>query len=113
MTESMHIEYIVQTAEDLSMYLGTCLHANRFRIGVSQKLINLYLKYLWTAGHCPEPLHCPIDGRIRDTAGINYDWTTNDSIADYQGAISLLKERAGKLSVATWELTNFRRANDR
>jgi hypothetical protein len=112
-SEVMHIEFILQTANDLSISIGTCLHGKRFRIGISQKLINLYLKYLWTAGLAPEPLHCPIDGRIRDAADIEYDWRTNDSIEDYQGAISLLKQRAGKLTLAVWELTTFRRARDR
>jgi hypothetical protein len=29
--------------------------------GIAQKLLNLYLKYLWCVGYIVEPPHCPID----------------------------------------------------
>jgi hypothetical protein len=108
-SEVMHVELIARTADRLSREIGSHLHENRFRIGVSQKLVNLYLKYLWVARLCPEPLHCPIDGRIRDIAGIGYDWTISDSVDEYRTAISQLKDLAGESGLAVWELENFRR----
>jgi hypothetical protein len=111
-SEAEHIKYIDDTANTLTATIGPALHLNRFRIGVSQKLINVYLKYLWAANLIPEPPHCPIDGRIRDIAKIEYDWTTSDSIDDYRRAIELLTKVAGYSSLAAWELREFRRRED-
>jgi hypothetical protein len=111
-TEKMHVEYIRQTADRLTSEIGQHLHNRRFRIGVCQKLINLNLKYLWTANLSPEPLHCPIDGRIRDHAGIEYNWTVSDSIHEYEAAIAALKGISKELSLAKWELQEFRREAD-
>ena len=107
--EQNHLAYIRQTSDRLSDELGETLFRSRFRIGISQKLINLYLKYLWTTGHCQEPPHCPIDGIIRDRAKISYDWTENDSINDYMPAVRDLRRVAGDQSLSIWELAEFGR----
>jgi hypothetical protein len=107
--EHEHLVYIEKTSNRLSMELGDTLFSARFRIGISQKLINLYLKYLWTSGHCQEPPHCPIDGIIRDRAKISYDWTENDSINDYKQAVANLRHVAGDQSLSIWELAEFGR----
>src|SRR5262245_47199684 len=70
-SEPAHNRLIVDVADRLTAKLKPSLHKDRFRIGVSQKLVNLYLKYLWVAGLCPEPPHCPIDGIVRDIARID------------------------------------------
>lgn len=113
-TESNHISFIEEVAEGVSTELSMYLHNGRFRVGVAQKLVNVHLKYLWTAGFCPEPPHCPIDGIIRDVAGISYSWTRSDSIKEYEKAIQNLKSisAAKKLSLAQWELQTFRRRED-
>ena len=108
-TEEQHIAFIKKTADDVSLKLGAKLHNSRFRIGVSQKLINLHLKYLWATGHSLEPPHCPIDGIIRDKTTIKYNWTTSDSIEEYTQAIFALKKLANEKSLAIWELETFRR----
>ena len=36
----------------------------RFRIGVAQKALNLYLKHLWCLDWIYEPPHCPFDNGI-------------------------------------------------
>lgn len=110
-TEEQHVEFIRQTADDVSQAHGTTLHNGRFRVGVAQKLINLHLKYLWTAGYVEEPPHCPIDGIIRDEAKIDYDWTTSDSIEDYKRAVEALKKQANGKSLPLWELEVFHRRN--
>lgn len=110
--EDAHVAYIEDTANMFSHGFGRYLHNGRFRIGVTQKLVNLHLKYLWTAGIIPEPPHCPIDGIIRDKARINYDWTTSDSIGEYRNAIAGLKKVAGGISLSAWELREFRRRDD-
>jgi hypothetical protein len=111
-TDDAHNCFIERVADFLSVELKDHLHKKRFRIGVTQKLVNLHLKYLWTAGLCPEPPHCPIDGIVRDKAKIDYNWTSNDSIDDYKKAIVLLKNVANERSLSVWELEEFRRRDD-
>jgi F420-0:gamma-glutamyl ligase-like protein len=110
--EANHVDFIRRTADDISKALGNKLHNSRFRIGILQKLVNLHLKYLWTAGFIQEPPHCPIDGIIRDKAKINYDWTTSDSIEEYKQAVVDLKKVANGRSLAVWELDEFRRRDE-
>ncbi len=112
--EAEHMSFIAKVAEELSKELSRYLHNGRFRVGVAQKLVNVHLKYLWTAGFCQEPPHCPIDGIIRDAAGIDYVWTSSDSIDEYQEAISQLEAiaKAKGLTLAQWELETFRRRED-
>lgn len=113
-SEAEHVAFIAEVAADLSSKLSYYLHNGRFRVGVAQKLVNVHLKYLWTAGFCPEPPHCPIDGIIRDAAGIGYIWTQSDSIEEYKTAIADLKviaETKGR-TLAQWELETFRRRED-
>jgi len=113
-TEVEHVTFIAEVSEKLSSQLSRCLHNGRFRVGVAQKLVNVHLKYLWTAGFCPEPPHCPIDGIIRDAAGIDYLWTRSDCIEEYKKAIADLKTISGEkgLSLAQWELETFMRRDE-
>jgi hypothetical protein len=113
-SEDEHIVFITDASSELSRKLSRYLHQGRFRIGVTQKLINVHLKYLWTAGLCPEPPHCPIDGIIRDIAGIKYNWISSDSVDEYLQAIAELKKLASAKghSLAQWELESFRRRED-
>ena len=113
-TELEHISFIADVANRVSIELAEYLHNRRFRVGIAQKLVNVHLKYLWTAGFCYEPPHCPIDGIIRDTAGISYIWTRSDSIEEYKKAVRELKfiSAAKNLTLAQWELQTFRRRDD-
>ena len=60
-----HIENIyelVNFSETLKIE-GNCIPIN---FGVAQKLINLYLKYLWCLKEIPEPPHFPVDRIIQE-----------------------------------------------
>jgi hypothetical protein len=108
-SDNVHMRFIAETADRLSIAHGDSLHNGRFRIGIAQKLINLYLKYLWSAGLVSEPPHCPLDGIVRDIADIEYDWTFSDSIENYRCAIDALRRVAKPKTLAVWELEEFRR----
>lgn len=108
-SERDHIAFINTTADRLSSEHAGALHCRRFRFGVCQKLVNIHLKYLWVAGFVPEPPHCPIDGIIRDLANLSYDWTTSDSLGEYESAIAQLRRVATPRTLAVWELEEFRR----
>ena len=114
-SEAEYFEVIQATANRLSNNIGQALHNGRFRIGIAQKLLNMHLKYLWVAGLIDEPPHCPIDGIIRDRAGIEYDWTSDDDIGNYRNAVVTLTviAQAEDKSLAQWELCAFRRRDDR
>ncbi|TBO27464.1 hypothetical protein EYS42_16790 [Aquabacterium lacunae] len=107
--EEQHVYFIANTAERFTKRYSKTLHQGRLRFGVAQKLINMHLKYLWVAGIIDEPIHCPIDGIVRDLAGLQYDWTSSDSQDEYLTAISHLKRVAASRSLAVWELEEFRR----
>lgn len=108
-TEDDHMALISALADRISSQHESSLYRGRFRHGVAQKLVNIHLKYLWAAGVIPEPPHCPIDGIIRDLAGLNYDWIVSDSVAEYTAAIAALRAHAQPRTLATWELQEFRR----
>lgn len=108
-SEDDHVALISVLADRLSCQHESSLYKGRFRYGVAQKLVNIHLKYFWAAGVIPEPPHCPIDGIIRDRAGLNYDWTVSDSVAEYEAAIAALRPHAQARTLTTWELQEFRR----
>jgi hypothetical protein len=108
-SEVFHCDYISSLAERVSQTHSKYLHSGRLRFGVAQKLVNLHLKYLWVGGFIEEPPHCPVDGIIRDLAGLNYDWTTSNSRTEYENAIASLLLQAHPSSLSVWELQKFRR----
>ena len=63
--KEQHIENIyelVKHSQNLRVD-GNCIPIN---FGVAQKLINLYLKYLWCLKEVPEPPHFPVDRIIQE-----------------------------------------------
>ena len=108
--EMRHVIEIAAFAEEVTEARGHCLHLGTLRFGVAQKVVNLYLKYLWLAGLCAEPPHCPIDGIVRDRAGLSYSWTRSDDVDEYWRAIADLKGKAGSDTLAVWELSEFQRS---
>lgn len=87
------------------------LSTNGYKIGVAQKLLNLYLKYLWCMDKVPMPPHCPVDRRILATAnskaGIN--WTQIVTLDRYIEAIAEIKAASRDTPLSEWELSNFTR----
>jgi hypothetical protein len=95
-------------SKELTERFGQYLCGNKFRIGIAQKAINLYLKFLWCMKEIPTPPHCTIDGRIISTLGLTDAWTKLDSIQEYKQIIEKCKEQAGKnRSAAEWELETW------
>lgn len=82
-------------------------------IGISQKLLNLVLKYYWCLGILPEPPHCPVDRIIQQKIYKQplVNWTQLDSIDTYLQIINDARDLAKKngVSIAKWELENFNR----
>ena len=59
-TEEQHYACISQLVS-YGTQLGSTFLLKGYKYGVTQKLLNLALKYYWCSGHIPEPPHCPVD----------------------------------------------------
>jgi len=66
-----YIENIKEFVQDITNKYGKILKDNKFRVGRAQKLLNLYLKYLWVLGKIPNPPHCPFDRKIIEKLGLD------------------------------------------
>ncbi|MDM1549455.1 hypothetical protein HX096_16495 [Empedobacter falsenii] len=83
-------------------------------IGVSQKLLNLYLKYQWCAGWIETPPHFPVDRIIQQKLNVKplKPWTKFEDINDYRNVIDFAKKEFSKMnynSLAEMELNIFER----
>lgn len=115
-TREQHCQNIEDLANTLTEnYKGTALlRKERFRIGIAQKALNVYLKNLWCLGEItPPPPHCPLDRQIIDRLGLKsserseYDWTKLKKIERYKELISLCDKEARKKgfqNITEWEL---------
>jgi hypothetical protein len=107
-TDDAHCGNISNLAKTMTEeFRGTgILRDEQFRIGIAQKVLNLYLKYLWCLGDIPAPPHCPLDRRIIDKLCLkekdrrDYDWTKIESIAKYKRLIEKCREAAGGTCLA-------------
>jgi len=108
----LNIEGIVAFSENWSQILNE----GKLNIGVSQKLLNLALKYYWCLGGIAEPPHCPLD-RIIQQKGLKskhiVNWTSLDDMDEYLRIMHQIKQVATEKgqSIAEWELSNFERSN--
>ncbi|HUH74959.1 MAG TPA: hypothetical protein VLZ75_11220 [Chitinophagales bacterium] len=90
------------------------LNNGKFRIGISQKIINLFLKYLWVLGKKEMPPYCPIDGIIKQkiletNRKIDLEnWTKIDSMDRLMEYYNEIYKINGKDRIAEWELKNYR-----
>ena len=96
---------------------GAILRGGRYRYSSAQKLLNLYLKYQWCLGHVAEPPHCPVDRIVLSMTSLKNkaNWTEIDSRHEYMQLIDAIREQADRdgLSIAAWEMTNYRRRQSR
>ncbi len=108
-TEEVHVANIQLLADGLSAKHADILAEGGMRIGLAQKALNLYLKYLWCLGEIPEPPHCPLDsivfGQIPGCETVH--WTRMRTIEEYAEVIGKVRLAAAGLSLAQWELENY------
>ncbi len=111
--DTVHVRNIAALADHMSRQHGGALRDARFRIGPSQKALNLLLKYHWCVGWIPEPPHCPLDAIVIGLlpSQVRCKWTDLDSIDAYRKLVSAAREVAGKTSLAQWELAAYDRAS--
>lgn len=104
-SDEIHNKNIRKLADKLSQDFKDVLKDKRFRIGVAQKAVNLYLKYLWCMGRIRPPPHCPFDSEVLRKARVCGLWT-RANMEDYR----LWVEKARSVAAGTnstlseWEL---------
>ena len=86
----------------------------KLTFGTMQKLLNLYLKYLWCTDRLKQiPPHCPVDSIIlqKSTNYKDHKWTQLDCKEKYMLYINDLRELASArgMLLAEWELDVFNR----
>ncbi len=82
------------------------LNGEQLKFGIVQKLLNLYLKYLWCSGKIKMPPHCPFDRIILEKLGRKENWTQMDNFELYKKWVESARNLAEKnnLKIAEWEL---------
>ncbi len=117
LTEDEHFNCIELLSSKLSENHRGILLKKRFRIGISQKIINLFLKYMWSINKIKTPFHCPFDNRIK-TELLSYyndsvlvNWTELDSMEMYNEYVKVAKKVAYTtgLEIAEWELLTWKK----
>jgi hypothetical protein len=110
--ERVHCDNIDKLIRFAEVTGGSLLGKGGYKYGISQKLLNLTLKYYWCRDLCKEPPHCPVDRVvINKTACKGTKWTTIATRTEYLRIIERIRERADKekLSIARWELKHYKR----
>jgi hypothetical protein len=95
-SETKHLKNINSIKKELQQYQHI-LQEGQLNFGVSQKLLNLYLKYLWCLGKIPKPPHFPVDRRIQEKMRFSVkSWTKNDFNEE---KYKIIIEEAKKLAI--------------
>lgn len=114
-TETIHIENI-EAFSDFTTSFKSILRLGKLNFGVSQKLVNLYLKYQWCLGNIKEPPHFPVDRIIQQKLKCNpiISWTKIEQQKEYILIINKAKQKLGKdhKTLAQLELALFNRRSN-
>ncbi len=105
--EGQHVKNIEDLCRWASDNYGKkILKDGRLRIGTGQKILNLYLKYLWCLNKVALPPHCPLDRSIIKEVDSKSEtnWTELDDIDEYKKIIRAVKKKANPKSLSEWEL---------
>ncbi len=108
-SEVQHIENI----ESITKIESNLLALDHLPFGIAQKIVNLYLKYLWCAGLIQEPPHCPIDRVIQQHFKLPIvNWTAIEFTKEkYKSIIKVLQAKNISTSLAQFELIEYQKAN--
>lgn len=100
---------------DASKKFKGILTNGSINFGISQKILNLYLKYKWTLNKIPTPPHFPVDRRIQENIKYEqlFSWTQLTDSKKYMEFIDHVRDIVNKAgtydSIAEFELIHFER----
>ncbi len=112
-SEARHIDNI----NKISKLNHPALNNGFLKFGISQKILNLYLKYLWCLGEISTPPHFPVDRTIQIILKYKpvVNWTEIDSRVEYMRIIehahAKRQEENKYNSIAEQELDLFKRSS--
>lgn len=110
--ETDHIGNIYRISEHSARF-SQILNGTKINFGVSQKILNLHLKYLWCLDRSSQPPHFPVDRRIQETFQLKpiLPWTDFKDHHPYRGIIEKVRQMMPRefKSVAEYELSHFKR----
>lgn len=107
-SQAEHVENIKRLKMFAQRKAKECSIEASYNIGTAQKLLNVVLKFYWTAGFIVEPPHCPIDSIILKKLKLNkIKWTKIDDIRVYKKIIKVINEVKGDRTIAVWELEEY------
>ena len=102
----------IYSLSDASTEFSQILTNGKINFGVSQKILNLYLKYKWCLDEISEPPHFPVDRRIQENMRFRpiVAWTRFQDEIDYMRVINHVRNlRDENQSIALLELIHFER----
>ena len=111
----------IESISKASTEFREILANGRLNFGVSQKLLNLLLKYLWCLFGYPEPPHFPLDRRIQESLidlakesnilpRTIVSWTQMSESDDYMAIIEYIRGNfLNNQTLAQFELEHFER----
>ena len=108
-SEEDHIKNIETLSREITKEHGEILKNGQLRIGTAQKLLNVYIKFLWSLNpeQIKNPIHCPLDRIVLKKIGCNDSWTMMERIDEYEDKIDKIRnyfEKKGiNKSIAEWE----------
>ena len=120
--DEFHIGNIIRLSRDMSFVHGDILFDGRLRLGVSQKALNLYLKFAWSYGLAARPPHCPFDSIMLaelDLSGYSCEvckfWTKMELRELLSAWVDRAKEKVQACpvcaSLSDWEVCVWNKAN--
>jgi hypothetical protein len=110
---------IQSLSEILNQGFGPYLRDGKIKLGISQKMVSLYLKYLWliSGDQDKKPLFAVLDRGIMKAASVTNapNWTHLDDKNEYIRVVEAVDEHAQRVFVADgaqWEADEWPGMND-
>jgi hypothetical protein len=117
--DNEHLKSIYSIIES-SKQFKHILNNGEINFGISQKILNLYLKYRWCIGDIQTPPHFPVDRRIQENIKYKklFSWTQQNDSENYMELINHVRNEVEKSnqydSIAEYELIHFgRKVNEK
>ena len=110
-SDEEHIKNIYKLS-DFTTRFHNILNNGRLNFGASQKILNLFLKYMWCLYEAPIPPHFPVDRRIQENIGFRpiISWTTFENETGYMEIINFARNSLSiHPNIAEFELEHFER----
>lgn len=111
-SEEVHL-FNIESLSTFTTNFSHILKNDKLNFGVSQKLLNLYLKYLWCLDISPAPPHFPVDSIIQKKMKLRViPWTKMIDQTEYMKVINHAKtqlEQYNCQSLPELELKLFKR----